>query len=124
MIILSGFDDFSYAKQAISLGVKEYLLKPITAAELSKALSSVKEKILQQRHERDNIAALRRRINSGNQFLRDKLLASLFTEDSDHYDDQALLSQMRSLGVNLTANCYCVIDISFDNEGEERAACR
>lgn len=34
MVILSGFDDFSFAKQAIHYGVNEYLLKPIDRDEL------------------------------------------------------------------------------------------
>ena len=38
VVILSGYDDFTYARQAISLGVKEYLLKPVTAQELKEVL--------------------------------------------------------------------------------------
>ncbi len=123
-IILSGYDDFSYAQRAISLGVREYLLKPVTSQELRQALNRVRQQIEEKRHDRERLTALSRRVSSGNHFLRDKLLASLFTDEGDRADDEALLGQMRSLGVNLTAGCYAVIDISFDAEGEERTACR
>ena len=123
-IILSGYDDFAYAQKAISLGVKEYLLKPVTASELEAALDRVKKQIEEKRRDRENLTALRERLSSGNQFLRDKLLASLFTDEGDSEDDEALRRQMRELGVNLTAGCYAVIDIAFPAEGEKRITCR
>ena len=76
-IILSGYDDFSYAQKAISLGVREYLLKPVTSEELGAALDRVRRQIEDKRKERENLTAMRERLSSGNQFLRDKLLASL-----------------------------------------------
>ena len=45
--------------------------------------------------------------------LREKLLASLFTEEGDRFEDEQLMRQMRSMGVNLAAGCYVVIDIAF-----------
>lgn len=41
MIILTGYGEFEYAKQAISLGVQDYLLKPLQADELYKSLKKV-----------------------------------------------------------------------------------
>ena len=123
-IILSGYDDFSYAQKAMSLGVQHYLLKPVTAGELKEALHRVRSQIEEKRRDREHLSALRRRVSDGTQFLRDKLLASLFTDEGDPADDDALLRQMRTLGVNLSAACYAVIDISFDAADEERTACR
>ena len=123
-IILSGYDDFAYAQKAMSLGVRHYLLKPVTADELKQALHKVREQIEEKRRDREHLSALRERVTHGGQFLRDKLLASLFTDEGDPADDDALLRQMRSLGVNLAAPCYAVIDISFTAADEERTACR
>ena len=123
-IILSGYDDFAYAQKAISLGVREYLLKPVTAHELEEALNRVRAQIEEKRRDRERLAALRERVTSGNQFLLDKLLASLFTDEGNPEDDDQLQHQMRDLGVNLSAGCYAVLDISFDAEGSRRAACR
>ena len=45
IVILSGYDDFTYAQQAISLGVKEYLLKPVSAQELLEVLQRIAGRI-------------------------------------------------------------------------------
>ena len=39
MIILTGYGEFDYAKQAIQLGVQDYLLKPLQSDELYQSLS-------------------------------------------------------------------------------------
>ncbi|MCR4749038.1 MAG: response regulator [Lachnospiraceae bacterium] len=45
IIIISGYDDFEYARQAIDIGVEQYLLKPVTRAALQKVLIQISEKI-------------------------------------------------------------------------------
>lgn len=45
IIIMSGHDEFSYAQEAIRLGVTDYCLKPISAAELIQILHKVSQKI-------------------------------------------------------------------------------
>ena len=40
IVILSGYDDFNYAKQAINIGVEDYLLKPITLEVLTPCMDA------------------------------------------------------------------------------------
>ncbi|MCR5289562.1 MAG: response regulator, partial [Treponema sp.] len=49
ILIISGFDDFSYAKQALKYGAKAYVLKPIDFTELAEELQHL---ILTLEHER------------------------------------------------------------------------
>ncbi len=45
ILIISGYDDFEYAREAISIGVDQYILKPVTRMSLRKVLQELKEKI-------------------------------------------------------------------------------
>ena len=44
-IILSGFDEFSYAQQALRYGARDYLLKPVRSSEILKLLLKVADQI-------------------------------------------------------------------------------
>ena len=52
IIILSGYNEFDYAKTAISIGVTDYLLKPISSAKLLEAVKKVGDMI---EKEQDNV---------------------------------------------------------------------
>jgi len=53
IIILTGFEEFEYAKEAISLGVAKYLLKPISGDELLGEIADIAEKINEKKKERE-----------------------------------------------------------------------
>lgn len=121
IIILSGYDEFEYARKAIQLGVKEYLLKPISAEELRQVLDRVSETMKQEKQEREQRERLRRRLESGDQFLREKLLSALFSEEGEETEAEDIITQLENLGMNIRAPYYTVIDAAFDpvREGQE-----
>ena len=53
ILLLTGFEEFEYAKEAIRIGVTEYLLKPISSAKLLEVLEKVSEKIRKEREEKE-----------------------------------------------------------------------
>lgn len=53
IIILTGYAEFEYAKEAIKIGIAEYLSKPIKSEELLKAVDNIAAKIEEKRKERE-----------------------------------------------------------------------
>ena len=49
ILILSGHDEFEYARKAVSLGVDEYILKPVTMPQLLGSLEKTARKIEEER---------------------------------------------------------------------------
>ncbi len=60
-VILSGYDEFEYARTAIRYGIREYLLKPISINELKELIEKLKEDILSRRNIRtDQLSTLKK----------------------------------------------------------------
>ncbi|WP_102345986.1 response regulator [Bacillus sp. Marseille-P3661] len=64
-VVISAYSNFDYAKQSISLGVNNYLLKPINRSELQDVLYAVSEEL-------DNYYSIKRR----EKHLQDTILAN------------------------------------------------
>jgi len=92
--ILSGYDDFEYARQGMRLGVAEYLLKPVDEEELiallHRAASAVEEKRRAERRDRMGLTAIR------DQFLRS--LAQGAVRPRDIEEQLALLRMKPDVG--------------------------
>lgn len=50
ILILSGYDEFNYAREAIKIGVTEYLLKPVSASKLISTLKEISKVIAEERY--------------------------------------------------------------------------
>ncbi|ADU31413.1 response regulator transcription factor [Evansella cellulosilytica] len=51
IIMISGFDEFKYARQALRLGVEDYLLKPVNIDELLTLVKNIKKVIIEDKKE-------------------------------------------------------------------------
>ncbi len=56
IVILSGHRNFDYAKEAIGIGVSEYLLKPVDQAELGAAIKRIRERRIERAVSREQTA--------------------------------------------------------------------
>lgn len=114
VVILSGYDDFSYAKEAISLGVKEYLLKPVSAHELQEVLRRIAREIGEERRQQADYQAMKRQFDSSSRFMQEKLVLELLSGAPG----EDVLEQARKLRVNLLARWYRVMLIASGEEDD------
>jgi len=70
IIIVSAFNEFAYAKEAVALGVRGYILKPIVERELYEALRSVTGELSREREQRRFIELLHCQIEQNRVLLR------------------------------------------------------
>ena len=106
IVVLSGYDDFNYAKQAISIGVEEYILKPVSGENLLTELGKIADVINVERQ--DELAK--------DKYLRDMeeirtLAKQKFIHDmiDGKLSMQESLEQGRELGIDITAAYYSIV---------------
>lgn len=78
ILLLTGFDAFEYAKEAVHLEIEEYILKPVNSMELKRVFAHLKEKLDQEISEKRNAEILQKYYLDSLPLLPGKFLFTLF----------------------------------------------
>lgn len=105
IIILSGHDDFQYARTALRLGVEDYCLKPFSSADLLQLLRSVSARIDEELH-------LKRKYSCTPEKLFADLCGGLIST-------AAAIESAQQLVLPLMAPYYAAAIITLDSTGSE-----
>ena len=110
VVILSGYDDFSYAQQALSLGVTDYLVKPLKPDDLLKTLDRAAKMIDMERKQRKSLSALEELASESLELNRQRFLSQLCC---GFLPLPIIETKCRQLHLNLSASCYvgCILQI-------------
>lgn len=89
-IVMSAYDKFDYAKEAIRLGVLEYITKPMEKTRIVAALKKAMEQIDRERDKRSNDLLIREKLETVMPIIESGLVYNLlfqehFTEDIENY---------------------------------------
>ena len=106
VVILSGYDDFNYAKQAIGIGVEDYLLKPITKNALIERLSEIRSRYEHEKTQKEYYEKFQREMqayekNSSRDFFEALVDGSM--------DMMEVYKRAEKLGLDIVAEAYNVL---------------
>lgn len=106
IVIISGYNDFQFAREAIEIGVEQYLLKPITKASLLDTLSEMKKKIEEEQEQKDYLRRFQLEAQEYEQFARRKFFEQI---TSGTLSVSVIYEQAKKLDIDIDAENYNII---------------
>ena len=117
ILILSGYDEFDYAKEAIRLGVTEYLLKPISSGKLLEALNGVSESIRREKEDKDLVRKYMEEMRENTEHEKQKFFEQMIAGNLSMAD---ALETGEKYEMNLSAGMYNLLLFRFTLGEENR----
>jgi two-component system, response regulator YesN len=98
-ILLSGFNDFEYARTAMQYGVKKYLLKPCNEEKITAALHDVITELKEQNVKDTFVSDLRAKYEKAQPYIKSHLLMEFLT--SKNYSNKDLSYYQRLFDIEI-----------------------
>ncbi len=112
-VIISGYDDFSYAKRAITLGVNDYIVKPIDEDELKTVLLNVKNRINTEQLLKKKIENLNETIITNEESLKKNYLSKLIAGNLPQSGDD-VNKHIEHYGLKIRTADFSVVYITIN----------
>lgn len=112
IIILTGYQEFEYAKEAIKIGIAEYLSKPINGEELLREVDALAVKIEEKRKERENREKYLKEMEENFLEERKELFQYLVTGTKEVPE---LLELANKLDIDLSSMWYNIVLIKMQS---------
>lgn len=116
ILIISGYQDFSYAKKAMAIGVSDYLTKPIVSTELNAALQRITARFVARKAEQQKMFTINQVLEQNRQTLQKWQLESLFRDANA--DMQQIIPQLHLLDIKLGGEYFAVLLANQCQNGE------
>lgn len=107
VVLVTGYNEFEYAKKAIRLGVDDYLLKPVDEDELLAAMLKLKTHLIGLRAEKE--------VQKKELVLKRERILNLLLEGGYDVSEEILRKHLEARHVNLHACSYSVSVIEIDD---------
>lgn len=113
VVLISGFDEFEYAQKAISYGVSEYLLKPVTGNQIEELMAKIYHELIEAQKEALNQQRLEEIYQQSFPILKQKVLKDIL---KDRIDFNEALNLASKYDLKIPGPLYCVLELQLESE--------
>lgn len=96
-IIISGYNDFEYAQEAIKLAVFDYILKPVDDNALGEVITKIKKQLMKEKQKNEQIKKLETKISENGIVIRDNMLNDLIFNEKNYIPETGQISEKEIL---------------------------
>lgn len=120
VVILTAYDEFNFAQEAIKVGVKDYLLKPASEADLHRVLKKVMCEILDRQEKERVLESMKKRLEEARPYIQLEYISDLL---NGTWVDQAVIDQKRDfLGLDMHPEIVMLLELDdFDRFNKSKS---
>lgn len=113
IVIVTGYRDFEYARQAVKIGVEDFLLKPVNIDDIKKVAEKIKKKIAEKNKRYGEVQKLKESLFAESDVIRESFLNQLV---ENRILEEKAIPKLNIYGYEKIAESCCCINISICEE--------